>query len=701
MNFCSLILTFSIYYYRMGPINIPFDIQNEMDVTYTVVTSKENISWAYHSDRSEFSCNKMQNKYIGKYDHFKDRVSDDDFVYDDSGDEENEKCVEAKHYLCEAMSLDMFIKPETKKKKSGKSVSSTAETRFEKGSYIIIDKPEYISEIDNVVEQEMELKEAEIEEIVASDMFVVGQSSIVKTYKEFECKVNRDEISPEYLAKRFEQSYIEGKCMPRRFVIFNANFTHDGIIVSVRILKERIQITSINIRIMNISEDFILCLDELFQGDVFNFEFLINSCFPNDTSIIKISNTSEKTFGITAMDKSFKPNADIIRINDVCRELFSENNNSSAKLNHANIYTSICPICYSVDTLTCIDGCQHYACDVCWRTYINTKISSAHYTISCPQMECDHKVDNITILCFLDYRLISIFIQKYCELHIQHTSGRKFCPTRDCPMIAVCETSNSLEKLENIISNIPCVHCDCNLSWCFNCQNDDHWPSSCIANESYQILKKKEYNVMFDNYGRMNVTEVFYKTCPKCKNPIWKNGGCDHMSCLCGNNFCWRCLRPLLHHDVVKCESTGDVLVTLSGLDLIDGGSRKHHMQRKAIQFCAAAKQASNLKRFKIKGHQKMSNSIEIIMKKTITLLINGYTLLENLSVANSVCQSKHTSARILRFVDMFNFLLKLLQTSVDVKDLSMINIANVTKNIELVKSSLNDLGYIGIRKIN
>ena len=693
----------------MGPINIPFDIQKEMDVTYTVVTPKENKSWAYHSDCSEFTCNKMQKKYNGKYDNFKDRWSDDGFVYDDSGDEEDEKCVEAKHYLCEAMSLDMYIIPETKKKKYGESVSSTAETRFEKGSYVIIDKPKYISEIDNVVEQEMEFKEAEIEEIVASDKFVVGQSSIEKTYKEFECKVNRDEISPEYLTTRFGQSYIEGKCMPRRFVIFNENFTHDGIIVAVRILKERNQITSINIRIMNISEDFIICLDELFQGDVFNFEFLINSCFPNDTSIIKISNSSEKTFGITAIDKSFKPNADIIRTNDVCRELFSENNNSSAKLNRANIYTSICPICYSVDTLTCMDDCQHYACDVCWRTYIYTKISSAHYTISCPQMDCDHKVDNITILCFLDYILISIFIQKYCELHIQHTPGRKICPTRDCSMIAVCETSNSLEKLENIspfeksanivISNIPCVHCDCNLSWCFNCQNDDHWPSSCLANESYQIQKKKEYNVMFNNYGRMNVTDVIYKTCPKCKIPIWKNGGGDRMPCLCGNNFCWRCLQPLLHHDVDKCESTEDVIVTLSSLDMINGDSRKH-MQRKAIQFCAAAKQASNL-RFKIKGRQKMSNPMEIITKKTITLLVNGYKLLENLSVANSVCQSKYTSACILRFVDMFNFLLKLLHTSVDVKDLSMINIANVTKNFELVESSLNDLGYIGIRKIN
>ena len=35
------------------------------------------------------------------------------------------------------------------------------------------------------------------------------------------------------------------------------------------------------------------------------------------------------------------------------------------------------------------------------------------------------------------------------------------------------------------------------------------------------------------------------KDCPKCENPIEKNGGCNHMVCYhgqCKYNFCWMCL---------------------------------------------------------------------------------------------------------------------------------------------------------------
>jgi len=35
-----------------------------------------------------------------------------------------------------------------------------------------------------------------------------------------------------------------------------------------------------------------------------------------------------------------------------------------------------------------------------------------------------------------------------------------------------------------------------------------------------------------------------FRICPNCKNGIFKNDGCDHMTCLCGHEFCWRCSAP-------------------------------------------------------------------------------------------------------------------------------------------------------------
>jgi hypothetical protein len=42
----------------------------------------------------------------------------------------------------------------------------------------------------------------------------------------------------------------------------------------------------------------------------------------------------------------------------------------------------------------------------------------------------------------------------------------------------------------------------------------------------------------------INKKQLNIKTCPKCKKKIIKDGGCDHMKCVCEYNFCWRCLKP-------------------------------------------------------------------------------------------------------------------------------------------------------------
>ncbi len=39
----------------------------------------------------------------------------------------------------------------------------------------------------------------------------------------------------------------------------------------------------------------------------------------------------------------------------------------------------------------------------------------------------------------------------------------------------------------------------------------------------------------------MNLEKLNIRMCPKCGNGVQKNGGCLHMTCKCGGQFCWTC----------------------------------------------------------------------------------------------------------------------------------------------------------------
>ena len=57
--------------------------------------------------------------------------------------------------------------------------------------------------------------------------------------------------------------------------------------------------------------------------------------------------------------------------------------------------------------------------------------------------------------------------------------------------------------------------------------------------------------------------KVNTKECPnpKCKLPIEKNQGCNHMNCKkCGFHFCWKCMQKWEGHgDFYNCKFEGEM----------------------------------------------------------------------------------------------------------------------------------------------
>jgi ariadne-1 len=97
------------------------------------------------------------------------------------------------------------------------------------------------------------------------------------------------------------------------------------------------------------------------------------------------------------------------------------------------------------------------------------------------------------------------------------------------------------------------VECRCGWVYCFKCGQEDHTPCPCdVAKEWNKNGANKDVLLC-----RMWVI-ANTKDCPKCKKPIEKNQGCNHMTCRnlgCMYEFCWICLQKWgSAHDSYLCN---------------------------------------------------------------------------------------------------------------------------------------------------
>ena len=70
---------------------------------------------------------------------------------------------------------------------------------------------------------------------------------------------------------------------------------------------------------------------------------------------------------------------------------------------------------------------------------------------------------------------------------------------------------------------------------CFVCEHQWDAPSTQVEGSETQVLELEE--------NEMEVAGRRVKRCPKCREFIDKNGGCDHMTCRCKHQFSWQTLK--------------------------------------------------------------------------------------------------------------------------------------------------------------
>jgi len=194
------------------------------------------------------------------------------------------------------------------------------------------------------------------------------------------------------------------------------------------------------------------------------------------------------------------------------------------------IRPDICTSCYgdmdSKTSMTALKTCAHWMCDDCWKNYLENSIKRVK-VILCPEWNCDTIVDVGTMLSLVNVRCLNIYEGNIEKSLVNLSRSYVKCPQKSC------------ENIVQVVGlNMGHVRCRCGHQFCINCKQEPHFPATCSAFRLYLDEVYRNGDQLSDFNA---VTMVKGRNCVSCNNFIEKNGGCNHMTCRCGAEFCWVC----------------------------------------------------------------------------------------------------------------------------------------------------------------
>lgn len=192
--------------------------------------------------------------------------------------------------------------------------------------------------------------------------------------------------------------------------------------------------------------------------------------------------------------------------------------------------TTMCEICMEDVAGTEVSrmDCAHCFCNDCWTEHFIVKINEGQSRrIRCMAHKCNAICDEAIVRNLVRRRrpdLAEKFERFLLESYIEDNKMVKWCPSAP-------HCGNAIRVEDDEFCE---VECSCGLQFCFSCLAEAHSPCSCLMWELW--IKKCR-----DESETVNWITVHTKPCPKCHKPVEKNGGCNLVSCICGQAFCWLC----------------------------------------------------------------------------------------------------------------------------------------------------------------
>ncbi|CAL5383632.1 unnamed protein product [Camellia sinensis] len=193
----------------------------------------------------------------------------------------------------------------------------------------------------------------------------------------------------------------------------------------------------------------------------------------------------------------------------------------------------MCDVCMDelpVNETTTMD-CGHFFCNDCWTEHFIVKINEGQSKrITCMAHKCNAICDEGKIrnlVCARHPDLAEKFDRFLLESYIDDNSRVKWCPS-------VPHCGNAIRVEHDKYCEVECA---CGMQFCFSCSSEAHSPCSCLMWELWICKCQNESETV-------NWITVHTKPCPYCHKLVEKNGGCNLVTCICGQYFCWLCARP-------------------------------------------------------------------------------------------------------------------------------------------------------------
>ncbi|XP_024371780.1 uncharacterized protein [Physcomitrium patens] len=205
---------------------------------------------------------------------------------------------------------------------------------------------------------------------------------------------------------------------------------------------------------------------------------------------------------------------------------------------------NLCQICFDATPeqrpFITLNGCGHQYCQQCVSSHAMTLIANGKIHITCLQVKCPSTLSRRQLTSLLDKKTLDILISRRRESYIP-ASEIIYCPFKDCLKMATKPSTHgqqpqtSSDQHPSDFSKVKCGAC--HRAFCFQCNIAWHEAMSCGEYNASQ----KNQRLLGDEKLLMMAAESKWQRCSKCGTVIERSGGCSHMQCRCGHNFCYGC----------------------------------------------------------------------------------------------------------------------------------------------------------------